>query len=218
MSYSAERRLEEKQRRRAEILDAATEVASRNGIDATTMDQVARKARLSRALLYVYFKDKTDLHFGLCERAMEQLHARFAEATSRHRSGLERLQAMGRAYVAFSQEFPVYFEVLARFEARHPEALSADGNLLACVAAGDRVHRILTDAIDAGVADGSVRSDVGDSNTLAVALWGFLHGVIQLVATKGALIASRGTNPRLLMERALSLAVVAVAGPAARPT
>ncbi|MEO7774646.1 MAG: TetR/AcrR family transcriptional regulator [Steroidobacteraceae bacterium] len=212
MNYNAERRLEEKQRRRGEILDAATEVASRNGIDTTTMDQVARKARLSRALLYVYFKDKTDLHFGLCERAMEQLYTRFAEAAGRHRNGLERLEAMGRAYVAFSQEFPVYFEVLARFEARDPDALRSDGNLLACVAAGDRVHQVLTDAIEAGMADGSIRADVGDSNTVAVALWGFLHGVIQLVATKSALIANRGTDPRKLMEQALSLASIAVVG------
>jgi TetR/AcrR family transcriptional regulator len=214
MNYSMERRLEEKQRRRGEILDAATDVAGLHGIDSTTMDQVARKARLSRALLYVYFKDKTDLHFGLCERAMEQLYARFVEATGRHRSGLERLQAMGRAYVAFSQEFPVYFEVLARFEARDPEALRSDGNLLACVAAGDRVHQVLTASIEAGVVDGSIRADVGDSNTVAVALWGFMHGVIQLVATKSALIATRGTNPRQLMDQALALASIAVAAPA----
>jgi len=60
MNYIAERRLEEKERRRAEILDAAEAVTARFGWDAMTMDRVARKARLSRALVYVYFKDKTD--------------------------------------------------------------------------------------------------------------------------------------------------------------
>jgi len=53
MSYIAERRQEEKERRRAEILDAAEAVCAEVGWDAMTMDQVARKARLSRALLYV---------------------------------------------------------------------------------------------------------------------------------------------------------------------
>jgi len=58
MNYLAERRQEEKERRRAEILDAAEGVAASVGWDELTMDQVARRARLSRALLYVYFKDK----------------------------------------------------------------------------------------------------------------------------------------------------------------
>ena len=46
MSYLTERRLEEKERRRIEILDAAEAVASIVGIEAMTMDQVAKKARL----------------------------------------------------------------------------------------------------------------------------------------------------------------------------
>ncbi len=114
MSYIAERRQEEKERRRGEIIDAAEAVAATVGWDAMTMDQVARKARLSRALLYVYFKDKTDLLFGLCERALATLTQRFTEAASRHKRGMDQLVAVGRAYIAFSQEFPVYFEVDGR--------------------------------------------------------------------------------------------------------
>ena len=45
MSYIAERRQEEKERRRAEIIDAAEAVAATVGWDAMTMDRVARKAR-----------------------------------------------------------------------------------------------------------------------------------------------------------------------------
>ena len=58
MSELTDRRLEEKERRRLEILDAAEAVAAVVGVEALTMDLVARKARLSRALLYVYFNDK----------------------------------------------------------------------------------------------------------------------------------------------------------------
>ena len=65
MSYIAERRLEEKERRRAEIVDAAEAAGRDVGLDALTMDDVARRARLSRALLYVYFQDRSDLMFGL---------------------------------------------------------------------------------------------------------------------------------------------------------
>jgi len=53
MNDLAERRHEEKERRRAEILDAAEAVAASEGWDDMTMDQVARRARLSRAPLCV---------------------------------------------------------------------------------------------------------------------------------------------------------------------
>src|SRR5213075_1184101 len=121
MSYIAERRLEEKERRRAEIVDAAEAAGREVGLDALTMDDVARRARLSRALIYVYFQDRTDLMFGLAERAMHMLHGRFVEAAERNRNGLDQVAAIGRAYVAFSQEFPVLFDALARCELQSPD-------------------------------------------------------------------------------------------------
>ncbi|PNB02948.1 TetR/AcrR family transcriptional regulator, partial [Pseudomonas sp. FW306-02-H05-BA] len=53
MSYISERRVEEKERRRAEIVDAAEQLYADKGWDSVTMEQVAKRARLSRALLYV---------------------------------------------------------------------------------------------------------------------------------------------------------------------
>src|SRR5690606_13062826 len=77
MSYTADRRQEEKDRRRAEIIDAAQDLYRELGWDAVTMDGVAKRARLSRALIYVYFKDKRDLHFAITVRALDVLRQRF---------------------------------------------------------------------------------------------------------------------------------------------
>jgi AcrR family transcriptional regulator len=46
MNDIAERRKEERGRRRAEILDAAEQVTGSSGWEELTMDQVARRARL----------------------------------------------------------------------------------------------------------------------------------------------------------------------------
>ena len=209
MNLLADRRREEKERRRDEILDAAAAVAAESGVEAITMDQVARRARLSRALLYVYFLDRTDLLLGLCQRAIDLLHQRFTEATEQAPTGLDRLSAMGRGYIAFAMELPVYFEVLARFEASSGGGVlpETDSNLASCMAGGDRVHQVMTDAIRAGIADGSIRGDVGNADAVAVVLWGFLHGVIQLAATKGAVLTARGVTPELLFEQARELAL-----------
>lgn len=210
MSYIAERRQEEKERRRAEILDAAEAVAAEVGWDAMTMDQVARKARLSRALLYVYFKDKTDLLFGTCERALAMLTQRFSEAVGRQKRGLDQIVAIGRAYIAFSQEFPVYFEVMARCELLSPEP-QADTNEGAAMTQGDACRRLMNDVIRFGIQDGSIRADVGDPKIVSTALWGFMHGVLQLASTKANHLAHEGIATRELVEHALLMATRSVA-------
>jgi AcrR family transcriptional regulator len=211
MSYIAERRQEEKERRRAEILDAAEAVVGEGSWDELTMDQVARKARLSRALVYVYFKDKTDLLFGLGERALLALRKRFEEAIERGRRGLDQVLGMGRAYIAFSQEFPVYFDVMARCELAGQDATEFEGNEEACHQGGSAVRALIVSALQTGIRDGSVRADVGDLKTVAFILWGFTHGVIQLAATKSRVIADEGIQAKELMDQTLTMATRSIA-------
>src|SRR5512137_1659590 len=92
MSYISERRQEEKDRRRSEIVDAAEALYAEMGWDAITMDQVARRARLSRALLYVYFRDKADLHLALVERALDALRESFEAARQGQPSGIAEVE------------------------------------------------------------------------------------------------------------------------------
>jgi AcrR family transcriptional regulator len=205
MSYIAERRLEEKERRRAEIVDAAEAAGREVGLDALTMDDVARRARLSRALLYVYFQDRSDLMFGLCERAMGMLHVRFVEAAERHRTGLEQVSAMGRAYVAFSQEFPVLFDALARCELKSPEPSQGSPSEQACAAGGDRLQATLVASISAGIRDGSIRGDITSPMLMSVTLWGFMHGIIQLTTTKAHALAHHGVAGNDLIDHAISM-------------
>jgi AcrR family transcriptional regulator len=197
------RRREEKDRRRNEILDAAAIVAAESGFDAISMDLVAKQARLSRALVYVYFDHRQALQLALCERALELLQERFALATRDAHTGRDRLAAMGAAYVAFSQELPVYFEALARFEARNAADLTQGDSR--CLELGDVCHDHLTTAIRDGIADGSIRADIGSPDAVSIVLWGFMHGVIQIAATKGALLAHRDTSAPEVFEHALAL-------------
>jgi len=203
MNYIAERRLEEKERRRAEILDAAEAVTARVGWDAMTMDQVARRARLSRALVYVYFKDKTDLMFGIGERAVVTLRQYFAEAVAKHPRGLDQLVAIGHAYVAYSREQPVYFDVMARCEFSSPDTSNLQPNEEACIVGGKAVREVMQEALELGVRDGSIRPDAGDPKAVTVCLWGFTHGILQLSSAKGTMLARDGLQPRQLLEQAM---------------
>jgi AcrR family transcriptional regulator len=213
MSYLVERRQEEKDRRRAEIVDAAETLYAETGWDAITMDQVARRARLSRALLYVYFKDKSDLHLALVERSLEALRERFIAARAGHASGLAQVEAIGRAYLAFSIELPHYFDACARYQAHAECAHTAGdvpGNEEACEAAGFRVHEVIVESLNLGVADGTIRADLGNPFVTALNLWAFTHGMIQIASSKGAQIVRSGTAVETFFEHGLDLSLRAL--------
>lgn len=207
MSYITERRQEEKDRRRAEIVDAAESLYAEIGWEAITMDQVARRARLSRALLYVYFRDKSDLHLALVERSLEALRVRFESARQGHARGIDEVEAIGRAYLGFSREQPHYFDACARYQSRPAVEAAVESNEGACMAAGHRVHEVIVGSLNRGVADGSIRGDLGDPYVTALALWAFTHGVIQIYTTKGAQIEHEGTPVEAFIAHAFDLAL-----------
>lgn len=210
MNQLAERRLEERERRRLEILDAAEAVAAVVGIEAMTMDQVARKARLSRALVYVYFHDKSDLLIAVCMRALHQLNERFAAITAGGLEGRKQVHECGRAYVQFAREFPVRFEVLAHFEAHSPGG-DHDPAYEQLLQASDLPQAKLMQAISTGMADGSIRRELGSPTLIGFTLWGLMHGILQLTLHKSGSLQRCGISADQLIEHAFHFALGAMA-------
>ncbi|HEU0226022.1 MAG TPA: helix-turn-helix domain-containing protein [Steroidobacteraceae bacterium] len=203
MSYIAVRREEEKERRRAEIVDAAEELYAELGWDAVTMENVAKTARLSRALIYVYFRDKSDLLHAITERALLELRERFVAAAARHPLGLDKVQAIGRAYVLFQQEKPYRFDACSRFHAH--QSANEEPTEAACAAAGDAVIAVIVQALIEGQADGSIRRDLGNPAQVCVMLWAFTHGLIQIGNNKKQEIARLGIEVSQLMEGSFAM-------------
>jgi AcrR family transcriptional regulator len=197
VSYVALRREEERERRRAEMVDAAEALYAKVGWDAVTMDRVAKSARLSRALLYVYFRDKNDLLHAITERALHDLRTRFIAAAAAQPKGIDKVEAIGRAYVQFQQENPYRFDACARFHAHQAEGNPAED---ACAAAGDAVMAVIVGALRQGQADGSIRQDIGDPMQVCVMLWAFTHGLIQIATNKTVEIARQGVAIPQLMD------------------
>jgi AcrR family transcriptional regulator len=75
-----ERKEQEKERRRQEILVAAKKLFSRKGFNKATMDDIAAEAELSLATLYVYFKNKEELFASLSLRILQFLILRVEQA------------------------------------------------------------------------------------------------------------------------------------------
>ena len=207
MTYIAERRQEERDRRRAEIVEAAEALYAEVGWDAVTMDQVARRARLSRALVYVYFHDRADLHFALVERSLEELRRRFEAAREGKARGIDQVEAIGRAYLEFARELPHYFDACARYQAHAGADGTPQPNECACMGAGHRVHEVIVDSLGRGVSDGSIRADIGNLYVTALALWAFSHGLIQIASTKAGQMGHQGIPVQAFVDHAFAMAL-----------
>ena len=170
------RREKEKQARYDAILDAAELVFSEKGYERTSMDDTAA---LSRALLYVYFKDKAAIQRGIMLRAGHSLCRRFEEARQTADTGLAQISAMGVAYYNFYREQPDYFSALTTASTAMAEADDElAGEMFGCKA---ETMELMVGAIHLGLEDGTMNRDrIHDPVETALYLRGALHGVIML--------------------------------------
>ncbi|MDO9519479.1 MAG: TetR/AcrR family transcriptional regulator [Pseudohongiella sp.] len=172
------RREMEKLERHEEILDAAELVFFKKSYEQTTMDDIARAARLSRALLYVYFTDKPSIMRGIMLRAGNSLQVRFEKTLQLFKTGLEQIEGIGHAYHAFSEQEPNYFDVLTSITT-FPGPDTVDEQLLAMDRCRERVNEIMVEALENGIRDGSISPEqVPNPLQTAFYLQGALHGVI----------------------------------------
>jgi TetR/AcrR family transcriptional regulator len=197
----------DKLRRREEILDAAELVFSETGANNCTMDQVAKAAGISRPLLYVYFKDRSELQLGVGVRALQQLLALFKAASESEKLGLRKVMAIGQAYVDFAREEPFRFSVLSMCEAQGAVQPSDSDLGKHMLELGSLVHQQTTLALSCGVNDGSIRANLGDLDMVSRSLWALTHGTIQLAQSKPAIIEASGGSLQSFFQCSMEMAL-----------
>jgi AcrR family transcriptional regulator len=116
------------------------------------------------------------------------LRERFEAASSGPGDGAARILAIAGAYLGFHQEEPERFALLAQCEAFRPDGPSQDPDTApsALQEHHDAIMGVMVEALRAGKKDGSLQQDLGDPLATAYCLWGMVHGLIQLQATKSA--------------------------------
>lgn len=100
--------------RRAQLLDAATEVFTNKGFYAAAMDDIAEAAGVSKPVLYQHFPSKLDLYLALVDASCDTLTSLLEAALASTTDNAERVRATTRAFYDFvshsSGEFRFVFE------------------------------------------------------------------------------------------------------------
>ena len=112
--------VEEKRRlpraqRREQILAAATEAFARAGFAATSLDDIAAEAGITRVILYRHFDSKSDLYQAVLDRMIARIQSHVDESVG----GFTEASIDGLLYAAI--ESPAGFRLLFQHAQREPE-------------------------------------------------------------------------------------------------
>lgn len=176
----AERREREREALRTQILEAARDILSEQGLDALSMRAIAERIEYSPATIYLYFRDKTELIHQVIREGFQRLHEyTLAEMEQVAAEGpLAEYKAMGRAYARFALENTAYFRVMfelpavAQMDCGCPEP--EDGVPATEEPGFASVVRVVQCASDQGLIS------LGDVFRGAMIGWGLVHGLTSL--------------------------------------
>lgn len=174
----SERRLRDKERRRESIVDAAETVFVREGYEASTMDQVATEAEVSKGTLYLYFQSKDDLRAAIGERWVTRLIDRLRPRLDAARTGLDGVRAVLESYHEHFARKPDHCRLTIGW-VTSPQTAPCGESFAAHRERVQELVGMVVDTIERGRRDGSIRPDVSP-HVLALQLWGGFLGVWML--------------------------------------
>jgi AcrR family transcriptional regulator len=100
--------------RREAILDAALGVFATAGFHEASLEAVAARAGISKALIYEHFVSKQELHRALLDTYGEELIVRVTRAATEAEAGEERLRAGVEEFLAFVEDRPEAWRMVFR--------------------------------------------------------------------------------------------------------
>jgi len=158
---------------RKALLDEAAKLVEREGVDALTLRELARRLGVSHAAPAHHFAGKTALLSELAADGFEELTKALDDGASRGHTPEQRLRETGRAYVAFALARPGHYRVMFGRELGESRlARLADAG--AC--AYEALERVVAAALPAGRAKS--RERVREASFLA---WSSTHGAAMLL-------------------------------------
>ncbi len=169
-----ERREREKQARREQILTAARELLHKKGINAASMNQIAKKAELGVATLYSYFKNKEELFITLQQEGLDLLKSHVSKAINTAKSPEEKLKQVALSFLDFSQKRKNYFFIINYFIS-NPEILF-DPQLKDKVDFQAEKTLVVAEQVIREGIDKKVFKNL-DSRRCSIMFWGMIHSL-----------------------------------------
>lgn len=175
-----ERRRQEKEIKRKDIIDAAERVFFSKGYESASMDEVAKEAEFSKRTVYVYFNSKEQIYFEIMIRGyrllIEMIEKSFQE--NRPQNALEELRCIFFTFFGFSEAYPEYFKAIMEYETMDADGSAGieDKSKAECYGLGEQIFGYLSHALQNGVEEGSLQRGL-EIEKAALILWACTVGI-----------------------------------------
>jgi AcrR family transcriptional regulator len=148
---------------RERLVDVGVDLVTREGVQALSLREIARRAGVSHGAPRRYFPTHLDLLSAIARRGFEALSTQVTAAVA---GSSDPLTALGRVYLEFAATNRGMFELMFRHDLLESNSLGLRETSLPLFA-------VLVDLVDPARPDARV---------VAAALWANLHGIAQLRA------------------------------------
>lgn len=160
---------------RRTLLTASVALMRERGPDALSLREVARRAGVSAAAPYHHFPNREALLAALAVDGFEQLGDAMLKARDERGESepIERLRAIGGAYVRFALEHPVHFRLMFRPSLVPQSDLPQDGP-------PGRAFEVLLDTVGEVLAATDIGARIERAGLVLLA-WSIVHGAAELL-------------------------------------
>lgn len=170
---SAKRREARKEALRGALLEAASDLFLAHGYAGFSLRGVAERVGYSPTTVYLYFENKDDLLFAVVLEGFERFGRALQEAYEGESHPLKRIEAIGRAYIAFGVQHPAHYRLM--FMERGDLLLKENPkNQKPTIDS----FSVLVSAVHEARAAGHLRP--GDPMAHVYTLWAGVHGLVAL--------------------------------------
>lgn len=174
----ARRVKEEPSIHRKRISEAAEKLFIKQGIDKTTVSQIAELAGYSKATIYVYFENKEEIISYLVLHSMELIKKQILSSTDDTYSDEENFMGVCNSLLKYNKKYPMYFQFLqdtinVDFSSEKYYQSEKDTYMI-----GEEIHTYLTKLFNLK----------DDAFITVFTVWASICGVIQMTAKKAGYI------------------------------
>jgi len=166
-----------KQRTMDSLVAAAQLMFTERPVDEVTVEEIGQHAGVAVGSIYNNFGSKEGLYAAVVAQALDVDRDYMDRAYTPDRKPIEQLLAASEQYLRFALDHPQFFRMLAFPTKPSPYPAAAETAALLALRVDEQNARMV-DAIERGIADGSIR-DL-DPQSTATVLWASWNGIISL--------------------------------------
>ncbi len=174
----SERKQREKEGRRSSILAHAKTLIYKYGAGACSMQDIADKAEISKAALYIYFKSKEDLLEALADEAQKEFVEYAETKLTPEMSGIESLRMLWLCYIDILGEASDIFIGIGVKNYFLAEKKAGEFVLHSAHASFLKLTKLIEKIIKKGMNDGTLVSSVSPENLTRTVIL-MASGIIQ---------------------------------------